>query len=350
MKIKKSTALTEAKATNRLSVGIKWLLRLFYLLLSVTVVLSTYFVWYAHTPLKGTYPRELAIPAGASVRGVANVLQRAQVLPSTWQFVWLARVTGHANHLKAGRYLLSSAPTPYQLVLRLTQGDVDAGSLVLPEGWTWQKFQQRLHKTALLKRDTLTLNDAAILAKIGAKEKSLEGLFFPDTYFFDRNSSDIVLLRRAYQIQQQRLNAVWQERDADLPYATPYEALTMASIIEKETALDADRAMVAAVFVNRLKQKMRLQTDPTVIYGLGKRFDGNLRKIDLQTDTPYNTYTRNGLPPSPIAFPSAASLWAALHPADSKALYFVAKGDGSSQFSSSLEEHNKAVNQYQRNH
>lgn len=199
-----------------------------------------------------------------------------------------------------------------------------------------------------LKHDTAGMSDADLMRKIGAPETNPEGLFFPDTYLFARGSSDVELYRHAYQAMQKRLNDAWMKRSLDLPYKTPYEALTMASIIEKETGQKLERPMIAAVFVNRLRKNMLLQTDPTVIYGLGAGFDGNLRKRDLQTDTPYNTYTRTGLPPTPIALPGMASLQAALNPAPSDALYFVARGDGSSQFSTNLTDHNRAVNKYQR--
>jgi len=192
------------------------------------------------------------------------------------------------------------------------------------------------------------LSEAQIVERLGLQGGRLDGWLFPDTYLFDKQSSDIELLARAVRAMQQRLDEEWAGRAEGLPYRTPYEALVMASIVEKETGREADRTQVAAVFVNRLRKGMLLQTDPTVIYGLGEAFDGNLRKRDLQTDTPYNTYTRTGLPPSPIAMPGVASLRAALHPAASDAIYFVARGDGSSEFSRTLDEHNRAVNKYQR--
>jgi hypothetical protein len=194
----------------------------------------------------------------------------------------------------------------------------------------------------------VVLTDADLLAAIGAEESHAEGLFFPDTYYFSPHSPDIEVLRRAYQLQREKLLAAWESRAPGLPYKTPYEALIMASIIEKETGAAEERPQIAAVFVNRLNRGMRLQTDPTVIYGLGTRFDGNLRKADLLRDTPYNTYTRAGLPPTPIAMPGEEAIRAALNPADSKALYFVARGDGTHVFSDTLEEHNRAVNRFQR--
>jgi UPF0755 protein len=192
------------------------------------------------------------------------------------------------------------------------------------------------------------LSDAELLQAIGAEENHLEGLLFPDTYFYAPHTSDLDVLRRAYRLQHDKLLAAWETRAQGLPYRTPYEALIMASIVEKETGAAAERPRIAGVFINRLKLGMRLQTDPTVIYGLGDRFDGNLRRDDLQRDTPYNTYTRTGLPPTPIAMPSEAAIEAALNPAKTDALYFVARGDGTHVFSSTLEAHNRAVNRYQR--
>ncbi|PIU16897.1 MAG: endolytic transglycosylase MltG, partial [Gallionellales bacterium CG08_land_8_20_14_0_20_59_87] len=197
------------------------------------------------------------------------------------------------------------------------------------------------------RHDSANLSELELLQRIGATETVADGLFFPDTYNFSSGSSDLRVLQRAYQLMQQHLAGAWEQRAADLPLASPYQALILASIVEKETGREEDRAMIAAVFINRLRLGMRLQTDPTVIYGLGERFDGNLRRRDLIADTPYNTYTRSGLPPTPISLPGLASLQAVTHPAPSKALYFVAKGDGSSKFSNSLSEHNKAVNRYQ---
>ena len=216
------------------------------------------------------------------------------------------------------------------------------------EGWTFRQMRERLDAHPDLRHDSRGLPEREIMRLIGATQESAEGQFFPDTYLFAKQGSDLDVLRRAYRSMQRQLEREWAGRASGLPYADPYQALIMASIVEKETGRDQDRPMVAAVFVNRLRQGMLLQTDPTVIYGLGDRFDGNLRKRDLLTDTPYNTYTRSGLPPTPIAMPGLAALQSALHPAASQAIYFVARGDGSSQFSRTLEEHNQAVNRYQK--
>jgi len=219
---------------------------------------------------------------------------------------------------------------------------------VLVEGKTFRQFRAALNENRDLVHDSATLGDKEILARLGVPETHPEGLFFPDTYVFNKGSSDLDVMRRASRAMQTRLAAAWEQRDRTVPLKSPYELLILASIVEKETGLAADRPLVAAVFANRLRRGMLLQTDPTVIYGLGERFGGNLRKIDLQTDTPWNTYTRPGLPPTPIAMPGLASLQAAARPPASDRLYFVARGDGSSHFSASLDEHNNAVNRYQR--
>ena len=222
------------------------------------------------------------------------------------------------------------------------------GESTLVDGSTFAQWRARVGQNPDLKHETRDLTEAEIAVRLGIEGDRIDGWLFPDTYLFDKQSSDLELFARAHRAMQKKLECAWNERDQGLPYRNPYEALIMASIIEKETGRVDDRALVAAVFVNRLRKGMLLQTDPTVIYGLGDQFDGNLRKRDLQADTPYNTYTRGGLPPSPIAMPGAGAIQAALHPADSDALYFVARGDGSSQFSKTLDEHNKAVSKYQK--
>jgi len=216
------------------------------------------------------------------------------------------------------------------------------------EGWTLRQLRQELARAAHLKPTTAGLGDAELMAALGAPGMPAEGRFFPDTYVYSRGVSDLTVLKRAHRALQQRLESTWAERPADTPLQSSAELLALASIVEKETGLPADRGLVAGVFVNRLRIGMPLQTDPTVIYGLGEAFDGNLRKRDLLADTPYNTYTRGGLPPTPISLPGMASLRAAVRPQPTKALYFVARGDGSSAFSDNLADHNRAVNQYQR--
>ncbi len=288
-----------------------------------------------------------SVPPGASLRSAAQVVETAGIDLPAWQLELLGRILGRSAKIKAGSYEVSKGLTALALLEKLTRGDVTQGEIVLVEGKTFRQFRAVLNESPDLVHDSLALTDRQILARLGASESHPEGLFFPDTYLFDKGSSDIAVLRRAYRAMQVRLAAAWERRDRNLPLKTPYELLILASIVEKETGLTADRPQVAAVFVNRLRRGMLLQTDPTVIYGLGERFDGNLRKSDLRSDSAWNTYTRPGLPPTPIAMPGLASLRAATAPPPSDRLYFVARGDGSSAFSASLDEHNNAVARYQ---
>ena len=230
----------------------------------------------------------------------------------------------------------------------LVRGEDATRSLVLVEGWNVRQVRAALAKAEQLKPETAGLSDEDVMARLGRPGVHPEGRFFPDTYTYSKGSTDVALLQRAMRAMDKKLDAAWAARAPDLPLKTADQALILASIVEKETGKPADRPEVAAVFANRLRLGMPLQTDPSVIYGLGTRFDGNLRKRDLQADTPWNTYTRNGLPPTPIAMPGKAALLAAVQPAPSKSLYFVSRGDGTSQFSSSLDDHNRAVNRYQR--
>jgi len=264
------------------------------------------------------------------------------------QLIVLAKVMRVESVIKAGSYEINRGITLLALLNKLTRGDVTQTEIAFIEGWTFRQWRERLDTHPDVRHDTKGMSDQEVMRLMGASETFSEGLFFPDTYLFAKQSRDIDVLSRAYRTMRRHLAREWESRAAGLPYTDISQALIMASIVEKETGQDQDRPMVAAVFVNRLRQGMLLQTDPTVIYGLGDHFDGNLRKRDLLADTPYNTYTRTGLPPTPIAMPGLASLQAALHPAQSQAIYFVARGDGSSQFSRTLDEHNQAVNRYQR--
>lgn len=300
-----------------------------------------------HLPMR-TDPTTFSIPAGASLRSAAQVIETAGIDIPAWQLELLGRVMGRSAKIKAGSYEVEEGLTALALLDKLTRGDVTLTELVLVEGKTFRQFRALLNEHPDLAHDSQKLSDEKILKLLAAKETHPEGLFFPDTYLFNKGSSDLDVLRRAYKAMQSKLAATWEKRESTLPVKTPYELLILASIVEKETGIPADRPQVAAVFVNRLRRGMLLQTDPTVIYGLGERFDGNLRKIDLLTDTPWNTYTRVGLPPTPIAMPGLASLQAAAKPPPSDMLYFVARGDGSSEFSTSLEEHNSAVAKYQK--
>ncbi|MFH1496130.1 MAG: endolytic transglycosylase MltG [Pseudomonadota bacterium] len=324
---------------------IKKLLRFVVLMTLLVAGWTAYFVL---TPLQlPNTPYGFTLKHGSSLRSVASQLVEADVLKEPWSFTMLVRVLGKAGELKAGNYYLEANPTPFQLFRMITRGDVSQSEIALIEGWNFKRMRQALDQHEAVRHDSAQLSEQEILEKIGAHEALAEGLFFPDTYYFSSGMSDLDILRRAYLAMQKRLASVWAERDPLLPYNAPYEVLIMASIIEKETGQANERPMIAGVFVNRLRINMRMQTDPTVIYGMGDSFDGNLRRADLLTDTPYNTYTRFGLPPGPIAMPGWGALQAAVHPATTKALYFVGKGNGTHKFSNSLEEHNLAVARYQ---
>ncbi len=313
------------------------------LLLSIPVAAAAF---YLLAPISlPPLPLSFTLEEG-SLTHAAGQMQKEGILKHPFPFVLLARAMGKASSVKAGNYEIDHVLNPIQLLYKITGSDFTQSRITLVEGATFGEIRRELDQDPDLGHDAGKLSDKAILSMLGAPESSPEGLFFPDTYYFAKGQSDLSILKRSYLMMQKRLGKEWQNRAAGLPLSDPYQALTLASIVEKETG--KERAMVAAVFLNRLKIGMKLQTDPTVIYGLGERYDGNLRKKDLLEDQPYNTYTRPGLPPTPISMPGLKSIDAVLHPADSKALYFVAKGDGTSYFSNSLAEHNKAVNRYQR--
>ncbi len=285
---------------------------------------------------------------GASLAAVARDLEAAAVVPDARILVALARWRGVDRSIKAGNYEIAQGITLPRLLDKLTQGDVTQTSLTVVEGSTYAQLRAALAAHPGIMRPAEPLTDAELARKLDLPGGSLEGWFFPDTYFFVAGSGELALLRRAHALMRDRLDAAWRARAPDLPLKDPYEALILASIVEKETGRDADRALIAAVFVNRLRLGMRLQADPAVIYGMGARFDGNLRKRDLEADSPYNTYTRGGLPPTPIALPGLRSLAAATQPPRTSDLYFVARGDGSSEFSASLGDHNRAVAKFQK--
>lgn len=292
-------------------------------------------------------PLAVEIPPGASARGVASALTNAGVqAPPLLLQAWF-RLSGQSRAIKAGVYEIQPGATPRSLLGQLVRGEQALRSLTLLEGWNFRELMAAVRASPDLTQDLEGLDAAGIMAKIGYPGRHPEGRFFPDTYRMVRQAPASSVLKQAAQAMEQRLAQAWEQRDPSTLLRSPDEALILASIIEKETGAEADRALVGGVFNNRLRIGMRLQTDPTVIYGLGERFDGNLRKIDLQTDTPYNSYTRAGLPPTPISMPGWASLLAAVKPADTRALYFVARGDGSSQFSATLDEHNAAVRKFQ---
>lgn len=321
-------------------------LKALLLLLMLACVGLAYYAYSPLTPAK--LPLEFTLNQGSSLSAVARQFEREGLLESPRLFVAFARLLGRAGQIKAGVYQLDQSVSRMELLTMITRGNISKSQITLIEGWNFRQLRDALNASPNLRHDTLNLSDSEILQRIGAPESHPEGLFFPETYHIAAGGSDIELLKVAYRLMQQRLNEAWQARSPDLPLETPYQALILASIVEKETGTASDRPMIAGVFVNRLRIRMMLQTDPTVIYGMGEKFDGNLRRRDLTGDTPYNTYTRGGLPPTPIAMPGRDALHAALHPAKTNALYFVARGDGSSHFSSNLNAHNQAVNRYQR--
>jgi UPF0755 protein len=291
---------------------------------------------------------DLSIEPGTRPRGVAQAVANAGVAVSPDLLYWWFRVSGQGRQIKAGSYELEAGLTPHRLLSKLTRGEEALRAVTLVEGWNFRQFRAALSKEDQLKPQTKGLTDDAIMALVGRPGVHPEGRFYPDTYTYAKGTSDVAVLKRAIRAMDKHLDAAWQQRSPTTVAKTADDALILASIVEKETGKAADRALVAAVFNNRLRVGMPLQTDPTVIYGLGAGYDGTLHKRDLLTDTPWNTYTRPGLPPTPISMPGKASLLAAVHPADSKALYFVARGDGSSHFSATLDEHNRAVNKFQR--
>ena len=306
------------------------------------------YAW-VHHPLELTASSvDLSIEPGTVAREVAIGVADAGVAVNTTLLYWWFRVSGQARQIRAGSYELAPGTTPASLLQKLVRGEETLRAVTLVEGWTFRQVQEALRRAEQLRPDSAPYSAQGLMEKLGKPGLAPEGRFFPDTYTYAKGSSDIAVLQRAMRAMDRKLLAAWEQRNPLTPLQNPDQALTLASIIEKETGVPADRAMIASVFNNRLRIGMRLQTDPCVIYGLGETFDGNLRKADLLRDTPWNTYTRNGLPPTPIAMPGKAALWAAVQPAQSKALYFVARGDGSSQFSGTLDEHNRAVNKYQR--
>lgn len=293
-------------------------------------------------------PLTFTVAPGSPLQRVARELAGAGLLaqPSSW--VREARREGLAARIRAGEYRVDPGATPRQLLDMMVAGQVLLHSVTVPEGWTYAQALEAVQSHPAIR---VTLGEAtreALRSAVGFEPASPEGLFFPDTYRFQRDTTDLAILRQAHQRMQEELEAAWQGRASDVPLANPYEALVLASVIEKETARADERELIAGVFANRLRRGMRLQTDPTVIYGLGAAFDGNLRRADLLRDTPYNTYTRAGLPPTPIALPGRDALRAAVRPAVTDALYFVATGlgDGRHRFAASLAQHNDNVARY----
>ncbi len=316
---------------------------------------------FAHTPLalpappstpaaaSAPVPFEFTVEKGTSLKALSKKLADAGLLANPDWLWMLGRATGMATGIQAGTYRLEGPISPLALLQKMLDGDVVVVGITFVEGITFRQMRELLEANANLKVLLKGLSDREVLTRVGASEKFAEGLFFPDTYRFSAGATDLDILKNSYQMMQKRLGEAWAQREEGLPYKSPYDVLIMASIIEKETGRADERPLIGSVFINRLRIPMRLQTDPTVIYGMGQSFDGNIRKRDLTADTPYNTYTRDGQPPTPIAMPGWGSLLAAVKPEKSDKLYFVAtkKGDGSHYFSRSLEEHNRAVAKYQ---
>jgi UPF0755 protein len=328
---------------------VRFIFRALMMLLVLAAVLAGAGWWWLNQPLPLSQPTlELEVEPGTTPRGVAREAVKAGVqTDARLLYAWF-RISGQDRQIKAGNYELTTGLTPYVLLQKLARGEESLKALTLVEGWNWRQVRAALAREEFLRQESAGLDDAALMQALGRAGTSPEGRFFPDTYTYAKGSSDIAVLRRALHAMDRRLADAWALRAADTPLKNADEALILASIVEKETGRAADRAQIAGVFSNRLRIGMLLQTDPTVIYGLGEKFDGNLRRRDLLADTPWNTYTRAGLPPTPIAMPGKAALMAAVQPGQTKALYFVARGDGTSHFSSSLDEHNRAVNRYQR--
>lgn len=304
--------------------------------------------WYwTQTPVTmDTERTDYMVESGTRPRNIARIMEQAGIHIHEDAFVLFSRLTGSDTLIKAGAYEAVRGDTPQRLLERMVSGDMVQTRLTLVEGITYQGIRQVLRDAPQVKQTLDDVSDEELLNRLGSSAKHPEGLFYPDTYVFVPGTTDFDVLRRAYQAQEQVLQAAWEDRETGLPLTTPYQALILASIVEKETGLSADRERVAGVFVNRLKINMLLQTDPTVIYGMGDAYKGRIRKKDLTTDTPWNTYTRSGLPPTPIANPGKASLLAVLHPEQHKFLYFVSRGDGSSEFSENLNAHNRAVSKF----
>jgi UPF0755 protein len=294
-------------------------------------------------------PAVFLIRSGSNIKSISQDLAREKIIDDPWLFILLAKLRGMETRVRAGEYHLQPGLTADELLEKFTRGNAIQYKLTIIEGWSFRQMLAAIAEDPIIESTLQGNTDAEIMVLLGQPGQHPEGLFFPDTYRFPKGTSDLDFLRRAYQVMQKHLEREWTQRVPGLPLNSSYEALILASIIEKETGAGFERPLIAGVFIERLKRKMRLQTDPTIIYGLGPDFDGNIRYRDLKKDTPYNTYLRAGLTPTPIALPGIDSIRAALHPATTEALYFVSKGDGTHQFSATLEEHNAAVSRYQLN-
>jgi UPF0755 protein len=328
--------------------SLRFLVRLIAILMIIAGTTVIVAAWWSAQPLRlPVSPYAFDVKSGATLKSVARELAGANVLPNEYALVLLARLRRADRAIKAGNYEIAEGISLSRLLDKLTQGDVTQSAMTVVEGSTYAELIAALKANPDIAKPTVELPAAEMPTRIGTPNANPEGWFFPDTYFFAKGSKDTGLLARGYGLMRSRLDDAWARRAEDLPLKDPYEALILASIVEKETGNPVDRPLVASVFVNRLRLGMRLQSDPTVIYGLGVNFDGNLRKRDLETDSPYNTYTRDGLPPTPIALPGQASLDAVTRPPKTAYLYFVARGDGTSEFTTNLADHNRAVAKFQ---
>jgi UPF0755 protein len=318
------------------------------LLLAAVLVFQLLSFQHGAIPL-ASGPAVFLIRSGSNIKSISHDLAREKIIDDPWLFILLAKLRGMETRVRAGEYHLQPGLTADELLEKFTQGNAIQYKLTIIEGWSFRQMLAAIAEDPIIESTLQGNTDAEIMVLLGQPGQHPEGLFFPDTYRFPKGTSDLDFLRRAYQVMQKHLEREWTQRVPGLPLKSSYEALILASIIEKETGAGFERPLIAGVFIERLKRKMRLQTDPTIIYGLGPDFDGDIRFRDLKKDTPYNTYTRAGLTPTPIALPGLDSIHAALHPATTDALYFVSKGDGTHQFSATLEEHNAGVSRYQLN-
>ena len=331
--------------------------RVLWLLVLLAMGAALFYGWqdfhrFSRAPLNvAAQGDSIDISRGSSFKNIVGELRQRHLTEATplyWRL--LAEQMRVADRLHAGEYALNPGITPRQLLANMAAGKVMQRNFTIVDGWTFNELREALAGAEKLKHDTAGLDDAAVMQKIGVAGEAPEGRFLPETYAYVKGDSDLDILRRSHEAMVKLLATLWPGRDKDLPLATPYDALILASIVEKETGRADERAQIAGVFVRRLENHMLLQTDPSVIYGMGASYTGNIHKSDLTTDTPYNTYTRAGLPPTPIALPGKPALQAALHPAAGNALYFVARGDGHHVFARTLEEHNRNVDCYQRKH
>ncbi|HLQ25992.1 MAG TPA: endolytic transglycosylase MltG [Acidiferrobacterales bacterium] len=315
-------------------------------LVALLLIAAIYLYWLMGMHL---HPGETSyvVQPGTTLRSFARELHQQGILPDSHSLVWLAYIKGRSRDLKAGEYRFRAGITPLELLDQVVSGRVVEYPLALIEGWTFKQSLEAINVAPKLTHTLQGLRPEEIMRKLGYGDIHPEGRFYPDTYYYSMGTSDLMLLRQAYKKMELFLQKEWSQRAPQLPFKTPDEALILASIVEKETAQPDERKLIAGVFINRLRRGMRLQTDPSVIYGMGDQYRGNIRLQDLRGDTPYNTYVRYGLPPTPIAMPGAEAIHAVLNPAETKALYFVSRGDGSHVFSGTLEEHNKAVIKYQ---